>query len=1656
MIKVQSFMIQPLFKSFIPLLVGGSYHLLKGLFQSGWSNGSLFSGFFESCDMKQNLFEPQVKGASAEADFVTLLDQISFGVYTNLLAFLFVMLSIDVLFEIVGNGVKDFWKEVKSSRARTLSSDYSAREWRLFNLISENQIKRIFSYAAIFMILQMIGLCLSLIVQIELSPGIKSHPAVTSSQGLDAETFSQINLMNQQGVSRVLEEELDEALLQEPSFAPSMTSDRISLSMGNVLSSLSLNVNSMILSKDKKIAFVTIDYSGTLYIIDISDLKSPYVMSSLNWELSTPDFRLKSLVLSLDEKTLYISNSKDLKIIDVTDPSFPKLISLTKSEIFWIDDVYEVIPSQFKPTLAVSESTKTLYIGGLGLEVYDISDPKKPVFLKGFKNDMTPKGIAINEICLSRDGEILFIVNGTLDIFNVSNPREMKQLYSLKTKSSLRSIMFSEDFRTAFLLGTDTKNEIIFEEVDISSYHSLKILNTVPLGHQSTNSPRFLAISPSRSKFFIFAEPADFRIDVLIFDRLKQTIRSNGKGLIEETFTMDFALDGKTLITGSNGQFMTIELFLDYPNRQIFSPSQDHFIDKISLPTFIQEFQMSADGQYLFILRLESSEDFNDNHIFEILDLKSPMKPTVLSSYDCLQEIRQMHLTKDKKTVYLLSETSISVLDIRNPSSISLKKTLKAGTSEDIKFKHFIASSDEKTGFLVMTVEDDEFGFVSFLDLSKPSGVADGFVKLNMPSKSVLSRLVLKDEDKTLIVLNREMTIYNISNLLSPIHIATTPFGVNESEQYVRDHVLSPDNKVLYLETFDINHSSKLKIYNLSILTSPQLVSEKFLSRSFSKAGFSLSSDLKSGFFLRENDLIKLNLTNLKQPKISGIIPLTKNEEDPDNSRFLLSPDGQTIYVGFGSEILRLNMNIQYTMFLKQEKFMLGEKYSDNIALLNLTGKSDSDYNLVDTGSYKITKLSLMDIKANPKKEFFDITTSLLPSWITFDRESNVLTVESKKQHNIGTYTLHSVFSLKIPREVFDDIGTAENPVSSEDLVAWLISLDYVDPQLYLTANFRSFDTFYLPSNFSSYRRDIYNILKKYHIETCTLFDIVPSLQLENVNGERIVVSTLSTNNIKVDISLEAGPGVETRFVNRPYGSLIPVMKDTNKTKIYLEGSVKEINAALNSIIVNFENGTESDANVVINDGLNLPVPVALNNISRYFKANKPPRVNHRVDKTVQEQIDSANIQTGTYFTFTLSEDSFEDDFAESLDYDFAMTKNNTAFPSWLSFDGLTLKGTPPEEILGRDLDLILIAKNEFKQNQIPFKLHISISVVFWLKLILRYSPYILTLIGLFVSANKIFNILRKDFYKHSKEFHIGVGEEISENVIFPISFIKEERKQSQLIWKQFRDINVKVTDFIGQDGKVIEKEKVISKIKEVLQKMPVNMKKQITLYPSPIIDQIIFNKFVWMQLDSAKETQTRSLFENLKADCLEVVERDGSSASGFTIDQNKLDKLMKRVKMSAGERNESLTLEESLLIDELDVPEGVNMSLLKDAILTFAFENHSVDISPVDLDIEVKQKVPSNIIFKFLKLDLRDIYLDYKNKMNYGLNYQIIDDKLCFYGIAQNYFKGKTIAIQIKNQNHKIMKEIWIHGVSPDFQKDEIFMIRDEQEMRGQGYEIY
>ena len=177
-----------------------------------------------------------------------------------------------------------------------------------------------------------------------------------------------------------------------------------------------------------------------------------------------------------------------------------------------------------------------------------------------------------------------------------------------------------------------------------------------------------------------------------------------------DTFVMNFSPDGRTLLAGSNSQFLAIELYLDYPNSRIFSETLENQISHFSLPSGCQNLQISNDGKYLFIVRKskrrvsanddspdsQEDDDPSEYRVFEIWDVSNSSAPKAISSYESSQDISEVHFAPSYETAYMRGDNFITVLDIANKSSITEKKSLQCPKrdSETFPADHFIRWKD--------------------------------------------------------------------------------------------------------------------------------------------------------------------------------------------------------------------------------------------------------------------------------------------------------------------------------------------------------------------------------------------------------------------------------------------------------------------------------------------------------------------------------------------------------------------------------------------------------------------------------------------------------------------------------------------------------------------------------------------------------------------------------------------------------------------------------------------------------------------------------------------------------------------------------------------------------------------------------------------------
>jgi len=664
----------------------------------------------------------------------------------------------------------------------------------------------------------------------------------------------------------------------------------------------------------------------------------------------------------------------------------------------------------------------------------------------------------------------------------------------------------------------------------------------------------------------------------------------------------------------------------------------------------------------------------------------------------------------------------------------------------------------------------------------------------------------------------------------------------------------------------------------------------------------------------------------------------------------------------------------------------------------------------MDKNSYKILKLSFLDIKVAPNKYTLEKSIHPLPLWMSFDKESNYLTLDPKETGDLGYYNFLAASSLKIPLNAFDNVG-----VNSQELFPWLVSMGYIDNHRFLKQEVGSFEDFMLPSQYTQYRKEIYDILNQYYFETCTSFHVMPSLDVKDLY--HLTVSTLATGLIEIEIKLMPHPESKAHFVNKPYGHLAPVISD-GKTKLSFEGLPSDVNAALQEVVIDVDGEMNFDGIVNVNDGLNPPFMKIVEKISRNFILNQAPKMN--VNLTIQEQVDRIQIYTGEHFRIQLSEDSFVDKYTENLNYAIESAQNEDEIPGWLIFDNLALHGTPPEDVSGTNTDLVLIVKNEFKQLRVPFTLHVKVSKAAWIKFLMKYTPYAVLWVAIVFAAFKIFGGKEKGLNRHPKEYVICAGEGIDSGLIFPIFFIQQEKEEANFILKQlekyvskrqktgeFVSKAVMVNYFLDSSLRELEKQRIIEAIQEIAAE---DKGANLTVYSvnKVLIQRLVINQMTLWQLD--QEHQTKSIFVGLRDQWIDLAYWDTMS-SKLALDHGKFERIVQE-KLAASPKKVHPSQEEPLL-------PTVNMELLHDAILAYACESHQIEKVPVDVKVRFSQEETSSSLFEGF---------GGKKSRDFGIKWNVDDGMLSFSGTADRDLGGKIILMEIMI-GKEVLKEICIHG---------------------------
>ena len=1436
-----------------------------------------------------------------------------------------------------------------------------------------------------------------------------------------------------------------------------------SLSIGKVMGSLKIDAVSMVLSEDHKIAFILTRYADQLKVVDISDFEFPRIVSSVSFDQTFRFFNSRGMAVAPDGKILYMSNSHFLEVFEISEPEYTVSIAQVEDKVLFEKTADCQIPEVYNPKILFSKDKKFLFVGGLGLQIFDVSDPLKPILVSSQMSSIVSKKVVPASIALY--GETLFYSDGELKIFDVQNPRSINQIgssFKIDNDFVISSMKLSKDGKTAYVVSLDEEAQVILTKIDVSDRQNIKELQTFPLEQSSAWPPVFLQDTPNDIFLLIFISPRSSdrsSQQLLIFDTTEERLTMNSQNLVKGAYSAIFSQDYKNIFVITPNKFNIIELYLNYPNKFIYSTSSS-LVKSFEMESACNSFSLRADQEIVYMnSEGETRQDVSEFGIYQMK--KNSSELVKLHSYPSKEEIKKMFISEDNKRAYLLFRRRLQVLDIEN-------KVLKIGefSQEDnteIWFENFVLGG--KTAFIAHPRYGENYLIsVDFSDVANPKKIGS----IALDSSFLGPKMILSRDKKTLFLIENIINIIDVSDARGPVIKANISLSADIGNPHFVDVVLSHDEKTLFVKLGYKNNYISLHIFDVStprILSAIRLGASEY-GEEYMIPSIARSPDSKIIYITRYSYILAIDVANPSSPVILGTIK-TFDEGRREVRSFVVSEDGKTGYLAtVNGELAVVSILPTYTAYIPEQNILLGEKYS--LDLLMLKQDARGDYARMEE-KYKFIGFSQVELNLIETEKSPEILFKMAPSWMSFALNFNTLTIEPRRRSDIGGYRVHFAFSTKIPEDIFETIGVISQEDGFEDLMSSLLALGYIDNQMFLTENFGEFEDFVLVNKYVGIRKEVYRVLKQHYFETYNYINVVSSLRLFESNSNKLQIETSSTSSLRVEISLKIKSLGAAQFLSRSYGSLVPSIKD-KKTRIILEGSLKNVNQALKELVVDLENVNFCDGEINVSDKLNPPITQSMKNISRFFDLNKPPGVNPEFMMTVQEQVDRSLVYTGQYFQIRLNESRFLDQYTlpEDLNYQVVLVKKEeeSALPSWLTFGDMTLMGTAPESIFERDFELRLIVKNEFQEFKEGFKLHVSISYGYVLKLLINYSPYILSILGLIISANKIFNIVFKGMYKHPKDFYLRVGEEVSSEVIFPVGFIREEIQEAKrilrVIEKKFGKGRQLLSYFmVGNGEKKLDKLKVLETIKESLNELSFRERKNFRLYlegahPERIINQIIINTLVKEMLNGDKET--KKIFEKIKKQWSEYVEWDLRNSS-FRINNERLrkhgDGFNDETMFVSNDGESLLEASTSLSRSSLLGKSKINIDLLKDSILAYAFECQNINILPVFVQFNVKERIKGNFLKQFLKLDLRDCPFREKGKIGYGVEYFREYQTLYFQGVVRPDMRNKTLIVQITNLQHKILRELWLIGDSED---EGVTVVNDKREIeaKGKGYEVF
>jgi len=1416
---------------------------------------------------------------------------------------------------------------------------------------------------------------------------------------------------------RIIDPQLSES--PEPSSPSRMLVGSITPSIAEVLSAINTPAREVILSANKKIAFLSIS-EGPVQIVDISDITQPVILNSVD---AYPSL-FRALVLSKDGNFLFAGCLEKFEVIDITNYRSPMIVASLAFPRDIPEDEYA------KTTMDISADGKTIYLASEGIAILDVS------------NLTSPKLISLSSVSdrlvlrLSPYKHILFVAGKTLEAYDVSNPHSLNPISSTTLSDKALSLTISDAKNQAYIYGYSSSS--ILNIFDISDPSTPKSLSQVKMASDCYGD----------AEFTVSADGGNLLVSGCAFLQVLSLSDFSKTRVLPE---MIYNPSSVTIIPGTTlalvsipGEVLILRQYFDITNDKIFNPN-DQMIASLPMDMPPSDVVLSPDNKIAYLF----TSDFGYGSL-QFVDISDQAAPKLRNKIELEEKVNYQSISSDNKRAALGTDQTLTFYDISN-----LDSTKKLGTLKVKSYENYLVSDDQKTLFGVIS-KIGKYLTLEISDITTPKS-PKVLGKLSLELSNSRYEILLSQDNTKLYFAGTFLIIIDVSDLNAP-KILGKSFLLNEVRPSL---IISNHGKTAFLRT-KYNEIEYLQILDVSNPTNPSQISNLIFPRhDEDSAAMTISKNNKTLYALIDNGILVIDVSLLISPSIVRVIKTSKP------ASVAISKDDSTLFVASNSDEvvnqkylgLRIWRQVpQYSLYLPQQAFSLGKPTRNKATVLKLN--SHNKYSFIDQ-DYKFNKMSLYSIAVMSVTNDPTVTLAALPNWMSFDKANGVLLIEPKAQFHLGSHVLHAIISTRVSVNAFLNVGNITSETDSLRLTVALVSLGYLDNEGFLTDSFDSNKPLLLPPEYTSFEKRIRQILSQSYIEMATVIQVDPSLYMKMSDYLAIKTESQETINVQIKLTNLEKTSSQARFVDRTFPGVTKTIF-MDKTAMSLDGPLSNMNTALKQIVLNLDHQEYCNGFITISDGMNPLLSRNLVNISGFFVKNQDPQVNSKF--RLQDQVNRYNVLTGTPFTIDFDKKSFVELNQEPLHYSLARLDGDKKVPAWLALNDLTLSGTPPEAI-GLKYEFAIIAKNEFRSTQDSFILMVHLSLSYVARLCVSYGSYMITIFGLWVSANKIYNIFGKKYYQYPKILNIPVGREITPKTIPPLSFTLHEQREAQLLMKYLEPGR----SFIDPQTERVDRQKLEETLENIFNQLNLEERERLSLYAPGVssnretINLIIANIMIFRQLDMKSEEPTRKVFDQLLKNWINLVERDQSSPSLFDIKPFQFEQELRALDLlnndnysSIDDKDVSLlaspnsTTKESppsdrsknnsiekILIPKSELKVQINIGLLQDALCAHAFNFHTIEANVIRTQILSKQAStrPSSLlkVKQFLNLDLLDFAVNPvigTGKLGYGIRYEIRKGTMYFYGTPIEDLKGKTLVIQITNLKNKILKEVRIKGV--------------------------